>query len=128
LPADFEVDGLVMVFEVDGLTGALDFLVEEGAVVVVVPLLKEGAIIAVDVLLEEGADVGASVVEEVVEDVEPAVDAFAFALAALFSAMMAWILACSIALVDLRLLLLFSIVSFCVRVQIWVYKRWLQPR
>jgi len=89
LPADFDVDGLVMVFEDDGLTGALDFLVEEGAVVVVGPLLEEGASVAVDVLLEEGADVGASVVDDVVEGVEPAVDAFEFALAALFSAMMA---------------------------------------
>jgi len=110
LPVDLDVDGLMMVFEDDGLTGALDFLVEEGAVVAVDSFLDEGASVAADVLLEEGADVGASVVADVVEGGEPVVDAFAFALAALFSAMMAWILACSIALVDLRLLLLFSMV------------------
>lgn len=112
------VDGLEAVFEVDRFIGAFDFLVE-GALVVM-GSLQEVASVATDALLEEGADVSADICGDVDAGVDPAVDPdvvvgmVAFAIAALFSAMMAWIRACSIALVDLRLLLLFAMVSFCV--------------
>lgn len=108
-----------MALEVDGLTGALDFLTVEGTIIVVGSSLVEDAIVAVVALLDEGADVGASGAEGVAEDADPAVDVVSFAVAALFSAMMAWILAASIALVDLRLLLL-SMISICVRFLVWV--------